>query len=40
VQKNRQVKLNGPDKLRITASMPDLNARVQQVKATMKALTG
>ncbi|MGC4243594.1 MAG: transcription-repair coupling factor, partial [Herbaspirillum sp.] len=40
VQKNRQVKLNGPDKLRITANMPDLNARVQQVKATMKALTG
>jgi transcription-repair coupling factor (superfamily II helicase) len=40
VQKNRQVKLNGPDKLRITVNMPDLNARVQQVKATMKALTG
>ncbi|WP_050468320.1 transcription-repair coupling factor [Herbaspirillum chlorophenolicum] len=40
VQKNRQVKLNGQDKLRIAASMPDLNARVQQVKATMKALAG
>ncbi|WP_432239251.1 transcription-repair coupling factor [Herbaspirillum robiniae] len=38
VQKNRQVKLNGQDKLRITANMPDLNARVQQVKAIMKAL--
>ncbi|MFJ3046333.1 transcription-repair coupling factor [Herbaspirillum chlorophenolicum] len=40
VQKNRQVKLNGQDKLRITAAMPDLNARVQQIKATMKALAG
>ncbi|MBB5393637.1 MULTISPECIES: transcription-repair coupling factor [unclassified Herbaspirillum] len=40
VQKNRQVKLNGQDKLRIAAAMPDLNARVQQVKATMKALAG
>jgi hypothetical protein len=27
VQKNRQIKLNGQDKLRITASMPDLSAR-------------
>ncbi|WP_040501975.1 transcription-repair coupling factor [Herbaspirillum sp. YR522] len=38
VQKNRQVKLNGQDKLRITAAMVDLNARVQQVKTIMKAL--
>ncbi|MCA1325913.1 transcription-repair coupling factor [Herbaspirillum sp. alder98] len=39
VQKNRQVKLNGQDKLRITAAMVDLNARVQQVKQIMKALS-
>ena len=40
IQKNRHIKLNGQDKLRVTVSMPDLNARVQQVKATMKALAG
>ena len=28
----------GQDKLRITANMPDLTARVSQVKATIKAL--
>ena len=40
VQKNRNVKLNGQDKLRITATMPDLAARVTQVKATIRSLTG
>jgi transcription-repair coupling factor (superfamily II helicase) len=38
IQKNRHIKLNGPDKLRITASMPDLAARVAQVKATIRSL--
>ena len=38
IQKNRQVKLAGQDKLRITASMPDLAARVNQVKQTIKQL--
>jgi transcription-repair coupling factor (superfamily II helicase) len=40
VQKNRNIKLNGQDKLRITASMPDLAARVSQVKATIRSLVG
>ncbi|MDB5839748.1 MAG: mfd [Herminiimonas sp.] len=39
IQKNRHIKLNGPDKLRITASMPDLASRVSQVKATIRSLT-
>jgi transcription-repair coupling factor (superfamily II helicase) len=39
IQKNRQVKLNGQDKLRITASMPDLGARVAQIKTTIRSLT-
>jgi transcription-repair coupling factor (superfamily II helicase) len=38
VQKNKHVKLNGQDKLRIVANMPDLAARVAQIKTTMKAL--
>jgi transcription-repair coupling factor (superfamily II helicase) len=38
IQKNRHIKLNGQDKLRITASMPDLTARVAQVKSTIRAL--
>ncbi len=38
IQKSRHVKLSGQDKLRITASMPDLAARVSQVKATIRAL--
>ncbi|TFI20694.1 TRCF domain-containing protein, partial [Herbaspirillum sp. 3C11] len=40
IQKNRHIKLNGQDKLRITANMPDLNARVMQLKATMRSLVG
>jgi transcription-repair coupling factor (superfamily II helicase) len=39
IQKNKHIKLNGQDKLRITASMPDLAARVSQVKATIRSLT-
>jgi len=38
IQKNRHIKLNGQDKLRITASMPDLAARVNQIKNTIRAL--
>jgi len=40
IQKNRHIKLNGPDKLRITAAMPDLPSRVAQVKATLRSLLG
>ncbi|TFW08941.1 transcription-repair coupling factor, partial [Oxalobacteraceae bacterium OM1] len=40
VQKNRHIRLNGQDKLRITASMPDLAARVTQVKSTIRTLLG
>nr|WP_090185365.1 MULTISPECIES: transcription-repair coupling factor [unclassified Duganella] len=39
IQKNRQIKLNGQDKLKITAAMPDLAARVMQIKAAIKQLT-
>ena len=39
IQKNRQIKLNGQDKLKITANMPDLGARVAQIKAAIKQLT-
>ncbi|HYD78383.1 MAG TPA: transcription-repair coupling factor [Paucimonas sp.] len=38
VQKNRHIKLHGQDKLRITASMPDLAARVSQIKSTIRSL--
>ncbi|HEV7813966.1 MAG TPA: transcription-repair coupling factor, partial [Janthinobacterium sp.] len=38
MQKNRQIKLNGQDKLKITASMPDLAARVTQIKTAIKQL--
>jgi transcription-repair coupling factor (superfamily II helicase) len=38
IQKNRHIKLSGQDKLRITAPMPDLAARVLQVKQTIKQL--
>jgi transcription-repair coupling factor (superfamily II helicase) len=40
IQKNRHIKLNGQDKLRISASMPDLASRVQQVKSTLRSLVG
>src|SRR5690606_27951280 len=38
IQKNRHIKLNGQDKLRITASMPDLAARTTQIRNTIRAL--
>ncbi|MBC3878861.1 transcription-repair coupling factor [Undibacterium sp. FT79W] len=38
VQKNKHIRLNGQDKLRITANMPDLASRVAQIKTTLKAL--
>ncbi|MES2325289.1 MAG: transcription-repair coupling factor [Pseudomonadota bacterium] len=38
IQKNRHIKLAGQDKLKITVSMPDLAARVTQVKQTIKQL--
>ncbi len=38
IQKNRHIKLHGQDKLRITVNMPDLAARVTQVKSTIRAL--
>jgi transcription-repair coupling factor (superfamily II helicase) len=38
IQKQRHIKLNGQDKLKITASMPDLNARVTQIKTAIKQL--
>jgi transcription-repair coupling factor (superfamily II helicase) len=39
IQKNRHIKLAGQDKLKIIASMPDLAARVTQIKQTIKSLT-
>jgi transcription-repair coupling factor (superfamily II helicase) len=38
IQKNRHIKLNGQDKLRISAQMPDLATRVAQVRTTIRAL--
>jgi transcription-repair coupling factor (superfamily II helicase) len=38
IQKNKQIKLNGQDKLKITANMPDLSARVTQIKTAIKQL--
>ena len=38
IQKNRHIKLSGQDKLRITVPMPDLAARVLQVKRAIKQL--
>ena len=40
IQKNRHIKLNGQDKLRITANMPDLASRVLQLKSTLRSLVG
>ncbi|MBY0238115.1 MAG: transcription-repair coupling factor [Burkholderiaceae bacterium] len=39
IQKNKQIKLNGQDKLKIAANMPDLPARVAQIKNAIKQLT-
>jgi transcription-repair coupling factor (superfamily II helicase) len=40
IQKNRHIKLNGQDKLRVTATMPDLPSRVSQIKSTLRSLLG
>jgi transcription-repair coupling factor (superfamily II helicase) len=39
IQKNRHIRLNGQDKLRITVNMPDLATRVSQIKTTIRSLT-
>jgi len=39
VQKSRHIRLSGQDQLKITAAMPDLAARVSQLKATIRALS-
>ncbi len=38
IQKNKHIRLNGQDKLRIMAAMPDLASRVGQVKSTIRSL--
>jgi transcription-repair coupling factor (superfamily II helicase) len=38
IQNNRHIRLHGQDKLRISASMPDLAARVAQIKSAIRAL--
>ncbi len=39
IQTHKHIKLNGQDKLKITANMPDLAARVAQIKTAIKQLT-
>ena len=39
IQKNKNIRLNGPEKLRVTAKMPDLDTRVAQIKSTIRSLT-
>ena len=38
VQKSKNIKLSGQDKLKITVAMPDLSSRVTQLKSTIRAL--
>jgi transcription-repair coupling factor (superfamily II helicase) len=38
IQKNRHIKLAGQDKLKVSVNMPDLAARVTQIKQTIKQL--
>lgn len=38
IQQNRHIRFNGPEKLRITAKMPDLTSRTSQIKATIRLL--
>jgi len=38
VQKSKNIKLSGQDKLKITIAMPDLSSRVLQLKSTIRAL--
>lgn len=39
IQKDKNIRLNGPEKLRVTAKMPDLNSRVAKIKDTIRSLT-
>jgi transcription-repair coupling factor (superfamily II helicase) len=39
IQKNKHIKLSGQDKLKITIAMPDLTARVTQLKTAIRQLT-
>ncbi len=39
IQKDKNIRLNGPEKLRVTAKMPDLNSRVTKIRATIHSLT-
>lgn len=39
IQKDKHIRLNGPEKLRITAKMPDLNSRVAKIRSTIRSLT-
>lgn len=39
IQKNRHIKLNGPDKLRITQTMPNFIDRVNTLKSTIRQLS-
>lgn len=38
IQQNRHIRFNGPEKLRITANMPDLESQVGQIRATIRLL--
>ena len=38
IQENRHIRFNGPEKLRITAKMPDLTSRASQIKAAIRLL--
>ena len=40
IQKNKHIKLSGQDKLKITIAMPDLTARVTEIKSAIKQLIG
>ena len=39
IQKNKHIRLNGPEKLKVTAKMTNLDARVAQIKSTIRSLT-
>ncbi|SIK69597.1 Uncharacterised protein [Mycobacteroides abscessus subsp. abscessus] len=38
VQKNKHIKISGPDKLRIEIKAPDLKSRVEAVRTTLRSL--
>ena len=39
IQKDPNIRLNGPEKLRVTAHMPDLHSRVAKIRTTIRSLT-